>query len=447
MARARAMKLRFVARASRRAASTFFSAVTPIRLEVQREINALPRIFDGAVRSDFSRRPVSQGILNSPHRQKEHNYTRGVMDFQPSGIAAIMLVAAVTAVGQPAPDMRNTEPQAVFFSGEVTLQDGSKPPDPVRIQRVCKGIARDEAWTDSKGRFSFKVAAGGSDPTTADPAQAGRTQDLSRPIGNSTYYSNPLTTALRDCEVQAVLAGFWSERVSIALKNTLDDTRIGTIILHPVTGGQALTVSATTLAAPANASKAYEKGMAAIREQKWDAAQKELGKAVAAYPKYAIAWFELGVLRQGRNDLAGAAEAWKEALKSDPKYVKPYEVLAALAERQQNWLESEKYSHDWIQLDSEDFPAAYLYNAIANAQLNKMEQAEVAARKGLLLDKERKIPRLSYVLGLILMQKHEFSESAKCLRTYLELAPNAKDAAIVQQQLTKIEAAATSPPR
>jgi hypothetical protein len=45
------------------------------------------------------------------------------------------------------------------------------------------------------------------------------------------------------------------------------------------------------------------------------------------------------------------------------------------------------------------------------------------------------------------MQKHEFSESAKCLRTYLELAPNAKDAAIVQQQLTKIEAAATSPPR
>jgi hypothetical protein len=42
----------FVARASRRAASTvvstFFSAVTAIRLEVQREINALP-IFNGAV--------------------------------------------------------------------------------------------------------------------------------------------------------------------------------------------------------------------------------------------------------------------------------------------------------------------------------------------------------------------------------------------------------------
>lgn len=360
-----------------------------------------------------------------------------------SSVAVILLAAAVSTAGQPAPDMRNTEQQAVFFSGDVALPDGSRPPDPVRIQRVCKGVTHDEAWTDSKGRFSFKIAAGGKDPTSTDAGQAGRSQDLSRPIGNSTYYSNPLTTALRDCEVQAVLTGYWSDRVSIALKNTLDDTRIGTIVLHPVTGAQALTVSATTLAAPPNAAKAYEKGAAAMREQKWDAAQKELAKAVAAYPKYAIAWFELGVLRQTRNDLAGAAEAWKEALKSDPKYVKPYEVLAALAERKQNWVESEKYSHDWIQLDPEDFPAAYLYNAIASAQLQKMEQAETSARKGLLLDKDHKIPRLSYVLGLILMQKREFSESAKCLRTYLELAPNAKDAAIVHQELTKIEAAAS----
>src|SRR5580692_7631626 len=253
------------------------------------------------------------------------------------------LAATVAALGQPAPAMRNTEQQAVFFSGEVTLQDGSKPPDPVLIQRVCKGATRNETWTDSKGRFSFKVEAAGNDTTSADSAQAGRAQDLSRPIGNSTYYSNPLTTALRDCEVQAVLAGFWSERVSIALKNTLDDTRIGRIILHRVTGAQALSVSATTLAAPPSATKAYEKGMAAIREQKWDAAQKELTKAVEAYPKFAIAWFELGVLRQGRSDFSGAAQAWKNALNSDPKYAKPYEVLLALAERQQDWAEAEKY--------------------------------------------------------------------------------------------------------
>jgi len=45
--------LLFVARASWRAASTvvstFFPSVTAIRLDVQREINALLSIFDGAV--------------------------------------------------------------------------------------------------------------------------------------------------------------------------------------------------------------------------------------------------------------------------------------------------------------------------------------------------------------------------------------------------------------
>jgi uncharacterized protein HemY len=79
--------------------------------------------------------------------------------------------------------------------------------------------------------------------------------------------------------------------------------------------------------------------------------------------------------------------------------------------------------------------------------LNKSDEAENAAREGLKIDKERRVPRLSYVLGLILMGKNQLSESAKCLRTYLELAPNAKDAAVVHEQLIKLEAASGTPPR
>jgi tetratricopeptide (TPR) repeat protein len=335
----------------------------------------------------------------------------------------------------------------VFFSGEVVMADGSVPPEPVLIQRVCKGTTHDETWTDSKGQFSFKVTAGGADTSIGDSSQAAaRTDELNKPIGNSTYYSNPITSALRDCEAQAVLAGFLSDRVSIALKNTLEDTRLGKLALHPMSPGQALTVSVTTLAAPPNARKAYEKGLSAMREKRWDAAASEMTKAVTAYPKFAAAWFELGRLRRAHNDLNGAVEAWKEALKSDPRYVKPYESLIALAEQQQDWADSEKYSHDWIQLAPEDFPAAYLYNAVANAQLNHVVEAEAAVRKGLSLDKDQRLPRLRYVLALILMQKHEYSESAKYFRTYLELAPNAKDAASVREELTKLEAAATTPP-
>jgi uncharacterized protein HemY len=78
--------------------------------------------------------------------------------------------------------------------------------------------------------------------------------------------------------------------------------------------------------------------------------------------------------------------------------------------------------------------------------MNKPDEAEHAAREGLSVDRDRKIPRLSYVLGLILMQKHEYGESAKYLRSYLELAPNANDAAIVRQELGKLEEAAAKEP-
>jgi Tfp pilus assembly protein PilF len=172
-----------------------------------------------------------------------------------------------------------------------------------------------------------------------------------------------------------------------------------------------------------------------------------LEKAVAAYPKFAIAWYQLGLVRQNRADIAGAIAAWKQSVRSDPKFVKPYESLTSLADRQGDWAESEKYSHAWIQLDPEDFPGAYVFNAVANAKLNKMEDAERAAREGLRVDKERKVARLSYVLGLILAQKREYGESAKYFRNYLELAPNANDAALVRQQLPQLEQAAARSPQ
>jgi tetratricopeptide (TPR) repeat protein len=257
----------------------------------------------------------------------------------------------------------------------------------------------------------------------------------------------PVVAALRDCELQAVLAGYRSELVSIAVKSRSDDGRLGVITLHSLSHATALTVSATTLEAPANARKAYDRGIDALAKQKLDAAADELTKAVTAYPKFAIAWYQLGLLRQKRNDAAGANEAWKQALASDPKYVRPYERLTTVADHTQDWASSEAYSRAWIQLDPDDFPGAYLYNAVANARLNHTEVAERAARQGLQIDKEHRIPRLNVVLGLILLGKNENAEAATYFRAYLALAPNANDAAAARQQLVSLDAAAAARPQ
>lgn len=335
---------------------------------------------------------------------------------------------------------------AVFFSGTVAMADGSVPPDAVLVQEICGGRARDAAWTDTKGHFSFKIDSGGSGNGSADASENPSTpSDFGKPIGNSTRYTNPVTSSLRDCEVQAVLAGFHSDRVSIALKTTLDSTRIGTIVLHPVSKGGALIVSATTLEAPASARKAYDKGLSAMKAQKWEAASAEFSKAVSLYPKFAVAWYQLGVTRQAQKNTSDAVDAWRRALESDSHYVKPYEELSAAAYLSSDWTHLAEYSGGWIRLDAEDFPAAYLYSTFANAKLNNMDAAENMAREGLRIDKDHKLPRLNFLLGLVLLQKHQESESAKYLRAYLELAPQAADADMVRAQLAKLVHTAGAP--
>jgi len=335
-----------------------------------------------------------------------------------------------------------------LITGDVRLEDGTPPQDSVQINRVCGGRTTATANTDTMGHFTFSVEAGGGQTVTAEAGAAtAQASDLNKPInGTATQYSKPITTALRDCEVQAVLAGFHSESVRLAIHDTSDDGRVGTIVLHPLSRSGALTISATTAAAPAAARKAYDRGMESMVKAKWDVAESELTKAVTIYPKFAIAWYELGLVRQKRNTQAGAVEAWKEARQQDPKYLKPYESLAAVADRQGDWSAAEQYSREWLQLDSEDFAAAYLINAVANANLNRVDVAEAAARDGLRIDKERRVPRLNYVLGLLLINKQQYAESARYLRAYLELAPNARDAAVVREQVAKLDHQAQAGP-
>jgi tetratricopeptide (TPR) repeat protein len=357
-------------------------------------------------------------------------------------LAAAVAVPGVAVNGQPS--MTGGQERVAYFSGTVTMEDGSPPPDAVLLQRVCSGAAHNEGWTDTKGRFSFSVGRKDSESESGDAAEeTGRPTDVQKPIGYSMDVSNPLTAELRDCELAAVLSGYRTDRVSLKVTGG-DAVGLGTIVLHPVSKLSVLTISATTLGAPANAKKAYEKGLEAAHVKKWDAAISSFRKATDIYPKYAMAWYQLGDAYLSRSDPTNAVDAWQRASQADPKYVKPLEKLTLWADQKQDWTAEEKYSDAWLRLDPDDFPGAWLLNAIAKARLGQTEDAEHAAREGLRVDKEQRVPRLSYVLGLLLGAKHQFVESAECFRTYLKLAPNARDAEAVRQQLAEYDRMATS---
>ena len=144
--------------------------------------------------------------------------------------AVLLLAAWVEASGQN-PGQAQIDKSAervVFFTGSVMLDDGSPPADSVRIERVCNGRTSFETWTDVKGHFGFKVSSSGSDTTSGDaslPATQ-RSDELNKAMNaSSTQYSMPITQALRNCELRAVLSGYRSESVSMAIKSTKDDAR------------------------------------------------------------------------------------------------------------------------------------------------------------------------------------------------------------------------------
>jgi tetratricopeptide (TPR) repeat protein len=236
-----------------------------------------------------------------------------------------------------------------------------------------------------------------------------------------------------------VLAGFRSDSVNLAGRRALDNPDVGTIILHRLANVEGSSISVTTLQAPKDARKAYDKAREALHKDKAADAQKDLEKAVNLYPQFAAAWYDLGVLHEKNNNAAEARKSYSQALAADPKFVSPYLPLAILSGADKNWQEMADITARLIKLDAVDFPDAYYYNAAANYNLKKIDEAEASAREALKLDTAHRLPKVEHILGLILYQKNDYVGAAEQMRKYLIDAPNAPDAQQVREQLAELE--------
>jgi hypothetical protein len=79
-------------------------------------------------------------------------------------------------------------------------------------------------------------------------------------MGNANGMGGVRERDLFSCELRASLPGFRSDVVSLANRRFMDNPEVGTIVLHRLGNVEGLTISATTMAAPKDAKKAYDKG-------------------------------------------------------------------------------------------------------------------------------------------------------------------------------------------
>jgi tetratricopeptide (TPR) repeat protein len=324
--------------------------------------------------------------------------------------------------------------RAMFLSGKVVVDDGTVLTEPASIQTICKGQRHTETHTDSHGNFSFQFATRLSSSNTGMIDSEASDDMINR--GRRDF---------RECELQASLSGFTSEVVQLSSRlNTFESTDVGRVVLHRMNPAEGATISATSALAPAGAQKAFEKGRERERKEKWEEARKSFEKAVQIYPRYAEAWFELGRVQMQTNDLDGARHSFVQALTVDPKYVSPYRSLAELANRDKRWQEVVDLTGKLLALNAVNFTDVWFRNALGNYNLHNFEAAEKSARQGLRVDQQHQIPKMEYLLGLILIQRQQYQEATQHLQHYLQTATNPTDVSDAQARLAEIAQLSTT---
>ena len=263
-------------------------------------------------------------------------------------------------------------------------------------------------------------------------------------FGNGTvqyyvnYRSRPYDPSTADaCEVTIRLKGY--RPATVTLRND------ATIVLKRVGIHEGSTVSATALNAPEPARKAYGKGVVAMTDEKWAAAQKNFEKALEIDPDYAAAWSNLGEVLKRQSKPAEARAAFEKAVQADPKYIKPYIQLTQLNLEEKRTEDAATISGRAVAMNPLEFPDLYFYYAVANYNLKQYDLAEKGARRATELDSAHEMPRAELLLGTVLIAKRDRAGALEHLRKYLELSPKAHDVEQVKRTIEALESPTPGP--
>jgi Tfp pilus assembly protein PilF len=299
----------------------------------------------------------------------------------------------------------------VSVRGQVVLADGSVPEGLVGIFAVCGGGEKFIAVTDSKGRFTFNPGV------------------LSAMTGT------------KSCVLRPYLEGYRSDTRPLAGVKPDASTKLGKLVLQPVSSDTNGLTSQTGAQANKGARKAFDKGLDEAAKQAWPEAKAGLLKATSAYPGYSNAWLSLGMLQQSEGDRDGAQKSFAESARADGKFAVPLVLMAALDGLRGDWQAAVEHSQKAIDLNPSAFPHAYELNALGNLNLKNADATEKSASEGLKIDTERRYPELEYLLGVVLSAKKDLDGATKHLQAYLEQSPDGPNTARAKTALEELRAA------
>lgn len=353
--------------------------------------------------------------------------------------------------GTPVPRAESWD-KVLAITGKVETHDGSPVPHDAIVERVCNGNVRQRANIRKNGVFVFELDTGTS-LSELDASSGLGTLGRENPqvsYGRGTDSQGGMDRRdLVGCELRVKVTGYRSSTVDLLrrFEEIGGYINVGTLFVQAGGTPPGTAISATTLKAPKDARKAYEKGLQAARTGKMAEAQEQLQKAVQVFPGHAAAWVELGALLEQQNQVDAARNAYAQAITADPNFVPPYLRLALMDSRAGRWPEVLANSKRALELDPLTYPVAHFCQAVANFYLNDMAGAEASARQAERLDTQHQIPRLHLLLADILARRQDYGSAIEEMKTYLIVAPSASDAESVRANLAKLEKLNSATPK
>lgn len=328
---------------------------------------------------------------------------------------------------QAAPDTLS-----LSFMGKVQVKGGADLIRDISVVLECGTKVRASSNVDSHGQFSLVLH---------------ETRDADSRGWNNSEIGNP---SLANCRVYAQAPGYRSTAASLAGEHGRGIVQVGTLVLEPLSpaqnGAEDFTVSVASLAAPDKAKQQFDKGKEQEKKGKWAAAADYFRKAIQVYPRYAIAWLELGRTQIQQNDFAEAQHSLRQAATHDSKLLPAYSELARIQAEQKEWKALAETTGQMVQLAPDSSPMFWFLDAAANYNLHDLARAESSATRGLRLDTGHRVPQLEYLYGLILGAREDYTAAVKHIRSYLQVVPNAVDGQNAQKALSEFERLASKAP-
>jgi Ca-activated chloride channel family protein len=304
-----------------------------------------------------------------------------------------------------------------LMRGKVVMEDGSLPNRSVRIERFCHDTGgQGVAQTDKKGNYLW------------------------------TMEIDPLSD--RACVLRAAIIGYDSTVIDISAFNWSTDPNLPPLTIRPRAAGSSNTDANIFYedGIPLAARTAWNNAQKLTQKKNWSGAEKELRTAVQLAPKFTRGWNALGIVCSNQNKPAEARDAFQHVVELEPKSLDALLDVARMSVAAKDWDTAEKSAAVLIKRDTRQrYPEIYLHQATALFYLKDLDGAETSARTGIGLDRRHQVPRVEYVLGVILEAKGDYTGSREHMMQYLDLDSKADDAADIRNHLANLGRPAAGP--